>query len=77
MDKQPDNLRLLISLTDSALELSCSPRTVLRAKDQGLIRGRKIGGKWLFTRKSILAYGLGFGPRLSATERKEFQELTG
>lgn len=71
------NQTFFLTLKEAAHELRCSSRTVLRAIERGHIRGRKAGGgKWIINRRSILAYGLGYGPRLSATERKELQELT-
>ncbi len=76
MDKSSDNQTFFLTIKEAAHELRCSTRTVLRAIERGHIRGRKAGGKWIVNRRSILAYGLGYGPRLSAVERKEFQELT-
>ena len=77
MAKSPDNQTFFLTLKEAAHELRCSTRTVLRALEHGQIRGKKVrNGKWLLSRNSILAYGLGFGPRLSAIERNEFQELT-
>ena len=71
------NQTFIMNLQESAHELRCSPRTLLRAIEQGQIRAKKIRGRWLFSRKAVIAYGLGFGPRLSAAERKELQDLIG
>ncbi len=76
MDKSSNNQTFFQDLEEAAQELRRSKRSILRDVKNGKIRGKKVKGRWLFSRKAILAYGLGFGPRLSAAERKEFQELT-
>jgi len=76
MVKPTDSQTFIVNLQVAARELHCSTRTILRALEAGQIRGKKVRGRWLFSRRAVLAYGLGFGPRLSAVERKEFQELT-
>jgi len=67
---------LFFSLAETAHELRCSKRTIQRALAAGEIRGKKIRGRWLFSRRAVLAYGLGFGTRLTRTQQKELQELT-
>ena len=36
--------------------LKITPRTVMNYIQQGKLKGRKIGGKWKFTREAIEAY---------------------
>jgi len=74
---EADNPGLFFDLNDFSLTARCSPRTILRAVADGQVRGKKIRSKWIFSRKAVMGYCYGFGPRLSASERKELQELLG
>jgi len=76
MDESRNEQQYFFRLKQAGQFLHISPRSLLRAVKNGQLRGRKVKGIWLFTRSSLVAFGLGFGPRLSAVERKEFQELT-
>jgi len=77
MKDKPENPGFFFTLQETASATRCSTRTILRALEQGQIRGKLIRGRYLFTHRAVLAYGMGFGTRLSASERKEFQELSG
>jgi len=64
-------------LRQAADFLQISPRSLLRAVKNGQLRGRKVKGIWLFTRSSLVAFGCGYGPRLSKAEKVELERLIG
>ncbi|MBT4360575.1 MAG: helix-turn-helix domain-containing protein [Candidatus Marinimicrobia bacterium] len=74
MKSKPENPGFFFSLKETAAANRCSTRTIMRALEQGQIHGKKIRGRWLFSRKAVLAYGLGFGTRLSRSERHELEQ---
>jgi len=73
MKKKPENPGFFYSLNETAAVARCSKRTILRAIEDGQIRGKKVRGRWLFSRKAVMGYAHGFGPRLSAAQRKELE----
>jgi len=70
------NPGFFFTLQEAASILRISTRSLHRSILEGQIRGKKVRGRHLFSKRAVIAYGLGFGPRLSASERKEFLELT-
>lgn len=77
MKDNPENPGFFFNLNEAASVARCSPRTIRRALEDGQIRAKKVRGRYLFSRKAVMAYGLGFGPRLSAVEKNELKGHTG
>jgi excisionase family DNA binding protein len=77
MDRPQGNQTFFLNLDETAHELRSSPRTILRALEEGKIRGQKVRGRWLFSRRAVFAYGLGFGTRLTPLDKRLLEELLG
>lgn len=75
MKGNPENPGFFFNLKETAAIARCSTRTIRRAIGDGQIRGKKIRGRWLFSKKSVVAYAEGFSTRLTAIERKELHNL--
>lgn len=54
----PDNSFTLTAytITETAAALKVSTRTVRRYLSDGKLKGAKIGGKWLISRESLVAF---------------------
>ncbi len=77
MKDKSENPGFFFTLQEAASILRVSTRSLIRSIESGELHGSKVKGKWLLTRKSIFAYGLGFGPRLNSIQKHELEQLTG
>jgi len=77
VDDSQHEQQYFFRLKQAADFLQISPRSLLRSVKNCQLRGRKINGIWLFTRSSLVAFGCGYGPRLSKAEKVELERLIG
>ncbi|NQV13976.1 helix-turn-helix domain-containing protein [bacterium] len=63
------------SLNEASIYLRISTRSLQRAVATGKLKRNKVNGRYLFRRNWLDAFGCGFGPRLSLSQKREFDVL--